>query len=165
MAFDLAIIESNGNGGDAQLVGNDLAVVYGLENQIFFALFGGNIEQSTNSSITEPDSKDWWGNNLFMPNNPSIQFNSETERALNSTALNSSGRIVIENAMKKDLDFFSEFGTVNLTVEIVSDDRLNVRIRVTQEKSKEKIMIVKLKKKTDGDWFIMDFNNDFYFGT
>lgn len=164
MAWDVALIESDGNGGDAQLVGNDLAVIFNTENQIFLALFGGNIEQSTNTSITVPDSKDWWGNNLFMPSNSSTQFNSLTERTLNNTPLTSAGRGIIENAIKKDLEFFSEFGTVDVKVIIVSDDRINIEIKTMQVQSKEKIILVKLKKKGTGDWFILDFNNDFYFG-
>jgi hypothetical protein len=163
--FDLAVIESDGNGGDVQLLGNDLAVIKGVENQIFLALFGGNIEQSTvNNNSTEADSKDFWGNKLFLPNEPNLQFNSETERVLNNTPLTSSGRTIIESAVKKDLDFFTDFGTVDITVDIVSDDRLNINIKAIQQIQKEKIIIVKLKKKATGDWFIMDFNNDFYFG-
>lgn len=164
MAVDLALIESDGNGGDVQLVGNDLAVIFNTENQIFLALFGGNIEQSTNTSNIVADSKDWWGNNLLMPSNSSIQFNSLTERTLNTTPLTSSGRGIIENAIKKDLEFFSEFGTVDVNVVIVSDDRINITIKTMQAQSKERVILVKLKKKATGDWFILDFNNDFYFG-
>jgi len=165
MTWDYAIIESGGNGGDYQLVGNDLAVIYGPENQFFLALFGGNIEQSSTSNITEPDSKDWWGNKSLMPGQESLWFNSATERALNETAVTSSGRLVIENAAKQDLDYFSKFGTVNVRVEIVSDDRLNMKISATLENSKEVVVIIRLKKKATGDWSIMDFSlEDFYFG-
>lgn len=164
MAFDVGLIESDGNGGDVQLMGNDLAVILNTENQVFLAFFGGNKEQSTNPSNIPADSKDYWANGLFMPSDPSIQFNSETERALDNTPLTSSGRGIIENAMKKDLEFFSVFGTVDVRVEIVSDDRINAFIRTKQSKSKERVILVKLKKKATGDWFILDFNNDFYFG-
>jgi hypothetical protein len=73
--MDLAIIET-GNGGDLQLVGNDLAMVNGIENMPYLGMFGGNIEESTVNKVEKLQSFDWWGNNLLMPGNQSIQFNS-----------------------------------------------------------------------------------------
>jgi len=164
MAWDLSLIESEGNGGDYQLLTNDFASVFNDENVIFLALFGGNIEESTPSKVTRAQSFDWWGNNLLMRGQPEIQFNSQTERALNTTALTSSGRIVIENAMKKDLEFLKENGDLTISVKIVSDDRIHLSIRYIAAIGRERITVVNLKKKATGDWSILDFNDDFYFG-
>src|SRR5690606_6946193 len=90
--FDVAIGEAEGNGGDIKLLGNDLAVIYSHENQVYLALFGGNVEQSTPAQETTETTEDWWGNNLLFGGDAAKQFNSETERALNNTALNSAGR-------------------------------------------------------------------------
>ncbi|MCE3278022.1 MAG: hypothetical protein K0S44_213 [Bacteroidetes bacterium] len=161
MSFDVAVIETL-NGGDVQIKGSDLALVFGLENMIYLAMFGGNVEQSTEAEVPV-QSFDWWGNRLLFRDTPSAQFNSETERTLNNTPLTSAGRVTIENAIKKDLEFLEDFGaTVEVKVSIVATDRINVSIRVVFEAKGEKIIIINFKKKADGDFFIADFNNDFY---
>lgn len=159
--IDVAVIETL-NGGDLQLKGNDLGLVYSIENMIYLALFGGNVEASTEIDIPE-QSLDWWANRLLFRDTPSAQFNSLTERTLNTTPLTSAGRITIENAIKKDLEFFEEFGaTVTVSVSIVATDRINVSIKVSIPASGAKIVIINFRKKTDGDWFIDDFNDDFF---
>jgi hypothetical protein len=157
--FDLAVIET-GNGGDLQLIGNDLAVVGNIENMPYLGMFGGNVEQSTTDTLVA-DSKDWWGNGLLMKSNPSIQFNSTVERVINKTALTSSGRVVIENAIKNDLQFLLPQATITVSVSIVATDRLNVNIKIVLDNQNEQITIINFKKSSDGDFFIMDFNNDF----
>lgn len=161
--FDLAIIET-GNGGDFQLVGNDLAVVNDVENMIYLCLFGGNLEESTVTNFVRLQYFDFWGNNLFHPNDTSLQFNSDTERVMNSVALNSSGRVLIENAMKNDLKPFSDFGaTVEVSVTIISTDKISCSIKVKlPDQQKQKITIINFRKSTEGDFFILDFNEDFF---
>lgn len=159
--FDPVIIET-GNGGDLQLVGNDLGVVFNIENMIYLALFGGNKEEVTKVKIVEVESFDYWANNLLMPGNPSQQFNSITEKTLDKVALNSEGRILIENAIKKDLEFLYDFGvTYTVTASIQSDDRLRVEIKIFLDKTKPTVTIINFKKSADGDFFILDFNDDF----
>ncbi len=161
--YDLALIESNGNGGDLQLVGNDLAVVNGIENMIYLGLFGGNLEASTVTGFVSAQSFDFWGNSLFHPNQPSLQFNSETERVLNSVALNSSGRVLIENSVKKDLEFFSDMGAkVTVSVSIVATDKISLSIKVEFPQQQPNITIINFRKTSDGDFFILDFNDDFF---
>lgn len=162
MSFDLAVIEANGNGGDLQLVGNDLAIVYGLENMPYLGMFGGNLEESTINNVVRLQSFDWWGNNLLMPNNQSIQFNSIVERTLNNTALTSAGRVIIENAIKTDLAFLSSVATITVSVIIVSTDRINVSLSVLQNTNNTKVTIINFRKQENGDWYIFDFNDDFF---
>lgn len=160
--FDLAIIETN-NGGDLQLVGNDLAVVLGIENMIYLAICGGNVEQSTESNVILSQSFDFWGNNLFLKDDPGTWFNSQTERTLNNTALTSNGRVLIENAVKEDLSFFATMGAqVTVSVTIVNVDHVYIKIRVLFEAQQEKIIVINFKKQSDGDFFAPDFNDDFF---
>lgn len=154
MHFDLAIIET-GNGGDLQLVANDLAIVNGIENMPYLGMFGGNQEQSKEQNL------DWWGNNVLMPGNKSTQLNSTVERIINTTPLTSAGRLTIENAIKKDLEFLNDFATIKVTVSVVDTDRIDVNILVNQNLSNQKIITIKFKKPASGDWFILDFNDDF----
>src|SRR4051812_24194087 len=101
--MDLKLVETN-DGGDLVKNTNDLDVIFGFENVVYLALFGGNVKQSTPTVRDQSQQAfDFWGNNLFMPNDTLIQLNSETERALITYALTSSGRISIENAIKSDL--------------------------------------------------------------
>lgn len=159
--FDVSVIETL-NGGDLQLVGNDLAVVYNIENMIYLGMFGGNVEESTNNSSINLESFDFWGNRLLMFNNPSQQFNSMTERTINTTPLTSSGRVLIENAIKKDLEFFKDLGgTVTVNVDIIDTDKIKVTIRVELSTQKQ-VTIINFKKSLTGDFFILDFNDDFF---
>lgn len=162
--FDLAIIETL-NGGDLQLVGNDLAVVYGVENMPYLSMFGGNIDESTvNQNANQPTSEqnfDWWGNNLLMKNNSSTQFISQTEKTLNNTQLNSAGRVTIENAIASDLQFLATSAKIKVTAVIVATDKININIEIQQSQNNG-VIIINFKKAASGDWFLLDFNNDFF---
>jgi hypothetical protein len=160
--MDLAITEENNNGGDLILIGNDLAMVFGIENMPYLAMFGGNPGFPTKNKVVEEQSFDWWGNNLLMAGNQSIQLNSLTELTLRKVALNSSGRIQIEEAIKKDLEFLSAFATVTVSASIVSLDHIRIEIKILQNDGLSSVKIINLRKTLDGDFSISDFNNDFF---
>ena len=158
--WDLAITET-GNGGDLILQGNDLGVVNDIQNMPYLGMFGGNVEEST-TSIKSADSKDWWGNDLLMKANQSIQFNSTVEKILNTTELTSQGRSIIEDAIKNDLQFLAPQTIIIVTVTIVATDRINVNIQVKVGVDDIKIIVMNYRKQASGDWFLLDFNNDFF---
>lgn len=85
---DLLIFES-GNGGELKQRGNDFVMVQGIENEPYLLMFGGE--------------RGWWGNDFLDPTDTDKIWSSETEKTLNSVALNSAGRIKIEEAVNKDL--------------------------------------------------------------
>lgn len=129
--IDVYITET-GNGGDLQLTGSDMVTVSGFENMIYLALFGGNTEGSylrTRSAAQQDLS--WWGNSL-MPDTPSQQFNSDTERTLRSTPLTSSGRVLIEAAVYRDLDFMRAFAEINVKVLIIDSNKLKIIVLATE---------------------------------
>ena len=65
---DLVIWET-GNGGDAQLLGNDLATTDGLTNMPYLGWFGGNPGFITTGNELENEQRfDWWGNSLLLNN-------------------------------------------------------------------------------------------------
>ena len=153
-------LSETGNGGDLVMKGNDFHIIYGIENQPYLALFGGNIEAST-SNIKPEKSLDYWGNNYFYFSQITAQLNSLTERSYNDIPLSSFGRIQIENAIKKDLSYLNKLNvTFDVAVKIVSDDRIDTIINLVQGENKS-VVIISHKKKADGDFFIYDFNNDF----
>ena len=126
--MDIEIIET-GNGGDLNRKGNDLAVIFGFQNMPYLAMFGGNPEADTPQIRLENEqSFDYWGNSLLWSNNKGMQFNSLTERALNTTPLTSAGRLIIEEAIKKDLEFMRDFAEITVETEIIATDVIKISI-------------------------------------
>lgn len=159
--MDLAVIET-GNGGDIQFVGRDLSVIFGIENQTYLAMFGGNVEASTENPTSGQAQKaldfSWWGNTLLMGADTGQQFNSLTERALNTIPLTSEGRVQIEDAIKTDLKFLKDLGKLTVTVTIVDDDEIIVDIKLEMDVN-IKVTTINFKKSSNGDWLIADFNS------
>jgi hypothetical protein len=130
--MDLELIET-GDGGDLIKDSKDLSIIFGFENMPFLALFGGNVESSTpDIRIQTEQAFDFWGNNLLMPQDRSIQFNSQTERALNTTALSSSGRSKIQQAVENDLSFMKDFAIITVVVQVLSMDKILLACRIQQ---------------------------------
>ena len=149
--MDLSIYETGG-GGDLVLQGNDLESTNSLFNMPYLALFGGNVDSST--PTTRPVNEqafDYWGNSLLMPNNIEIQYNSLTEKALNETSLNSSGRIKIEQAVKKDLAFMSDFADITVLVSITGIDRVKITINVQEPTNNQNREFVYIWDATKGE--------------
>lgn len=114
------------------LRGNDLKVTEGFQNMIYLAMFGGNVEASTPVTRLESEQAfDFWGN-TFLTGDRSIQFNSETEMVLRTTALTSSGRLKIEQAVKSDLAFMKSFAEITVVVTISAIDRVDIQINVRE---------------------------------
>lgn len=126
--MDLQVIET-GNGGDLTKNGSDLAMVFSFENMPYLALFGGNVAAVTPQKRLESEQAfDYWANSLMHPNDTSLQFNSLTEKTLQTTTLNSSGRIIIENDIKSDLEFMLPFAEVTVSTEIIATDHIKIGI-------------------------------------
>lgn len=162
--IDLALVET-GSGGDFQKVGNDLATVYGRENNVYIGLFGGNVEEST-PMVDKKDriANDYWANNLFYKNQPLKQYNSKTERTLNTTALNSAGRIKIENAVKDDLVFLTALGVeVRVNVTLPGINMVKIEVVTIYKDGEKRITIVEYSKKgtSSGDYSLQDYNYDY----
>ena len=165
--MDLLLIETY-NGGDLRLKGNDLEVLPGWGNMPYLAMFGGNVEASTKVRQPQEQVFDWWGNDLLMSQDTSVQFNSYTEKALKDTPLTSAGRVKIQQAVEKDLVFMKEFAIINVIVSIVDVNKVRIQINVKQPSdtaSQYKAVIFiwdGTLQSLDGDFSIFDFNNDFF---
>ncbi len=158
--MDLGIIET-GNGGDFSMSGPNPDMVYGIENHPYLGMYGGNKESSTSSVKIALESFDFWGNSLLWRDNESIQMNSEFERALDKIALTSQGRNRLIDIAKKDLEFMSAYAKIEVEASITATDRLEMLIRIIQQDSKADVKIINFRKSADGDFFLLDFNNDF----
>lgn len=130
--MDLKVVET-GDGGDVVKIDKDLVVIDGFENMVYLAMYGGNVEQSTPDVRDSSDQAfDFWGNNLLMPGDKSLQFNSKTERILMTTPLTSSGRVIIQQAVEDDLAFMKEFAEVTVVVQIVRIDTVLIAVKIAQ---------------------------------
>lgn len=129
---DIQLFE-NGSGGEMIIDNQDLSMTETLFQTIYLALFGGNVEANTTGNESSGDDRfDWWGNSLLFSNIRSKQFNSNTERALNNTTLNSRGRSVIETAVLSDLRFLNKVADIDVDVSILSTDKVEITIFLKQ---------------------------------
>lgn len=158
--MDIAIIETQ-NGGDAVLNGNDFLWVDSNENNLYLGMFGGNVKEVTSERIDGVQQFDYWGNSLFHENEPLLQFNSETEKAFKEIPLTTSGRVLIENIIKKDLKFMSIFGVITVETAITATNRLEALITWIKPDGSSATVTLKFTIKEDGDFVLFDFNNDF----
>lgn len=103
------------NGGDLEVQGNDLALVFGVENTPALAMFGGD---------------DWVGN--FLTDKP---FDATTEKLLNTVTLNSDGRLQIEKAVNTDLQYLNDIAgtTWSTTVTIVGPKSVKIDVIINGE--------------------------------
>lgn len=131
--MDLKLVET-GNGGDFERKpSGDLTIIEGFQNMIYISLFGGNPGFNTPRVRSKNQQAfDFWGNTVFANNNLSLQFNSNTEFALMTIPLTSNGRLLIEQAVKKDLQFMRPFAKVGVSVVVSGIDRVLIGIRIIQ---------------------------------
>jgi|SRR5690242_1194247 len=140
--MDVEVVET-GNGGDLVKKGKDLSVVLGLENMVYLGMFGGNVEGSTPTERDPAEQAfDYWGNSLLWTDEPSLQMNSITESTLNQVALSSSGRLQIEQAVKTDLAFMSDFANVSVSATIEGIDRIKLSVKVVKPDNLEETEFV-----------------------
>lgn len=134
MAYDLSIFET-GDGADVVIKSNDAQLTTSLYNQVYLALFGGNVEQTTLEADNSPEQElrgDWWGNSVLFPNDDEAQFNSLFERRLKETPLTSQGRSNLEDTVKNDLKFLGQVGEVSVSVQLRSNDQLLLNVGIQE---------------------------------
>jgi phage gp46-like protein len=125
--FDIGIFEC-GTGGDINIKSGDIEVIHGLTNQVYLALFGGNIEQNTEDVIEGTEERrDWWGNAYLAREN---QFNSNFERALMSQPLTSGGISRLEDAAKKDLKFLNNYADIIVSGSITAPGHFQLSVQL-----------------------------------
>jgi phage gp46-like protein len=138
MIQDILIYES-GDNGDLYLESSDIATVSSFSNCFYLALFGGNLEQNTTPDIADGEIReDWWGNAIVEN-----QFNSNFERALNNTAINTAGIKALEDAALEDLQFLTDLGDISVDVSILAENKISLEIYLkTANNSNKKVKFV-----------------------
>jgi phage gp46-like protein len=134
---DINLYES-GTGGEISISSNDLNLGESLFQQVYLALFGGNLEAVTRGDeLIGEERLDWWGNSLFLNDNPNKQFNSITEKTLQNVVLNSSGRLKIIQAVKEDLSYLSDLLDFSINVVFEEVNNIKIIINFTQKGTQE----------------------------
>jgi hypothetical protein len=138
---DLSIFEC-GDGGELALINGDLALAETLYQQVYLALFGGNVEGSTvlNTPVNEV-RHDWFGNTLYYTDTPEKQFNSNTEKVLKTTVLNSTGRILILRTVESDLQYLKNVANVEVNVVILSTYKVQITVVLTQPQNQQDVVM------------------------
>ena len=152
--MDVKLIE-NSDGGDLYFNGVDLEIVEGFQNMPYLDMFGGNIESNTGLIVEGEQNFDWWGNRLFLEQQSNIQFNSDTERTLQNVSLTSSGRLQIESAVKSDLKNFSSFSTFTVSVSIISNDRVKIKVNIIEPSNLESTEFVYIWDETQKELSVL----------
>lgn len=134
---DINLFET-GASGDFAIVNDDLLMGETLYQQIYLALFGGNFEASTKDAYLQSEERfDYWGNGLVWKNEKSIQFNSETERVIQNTTLNSSGRLIVIQAVNNDLEYLKSLINFSVEVQIPKHDWLRIIINFSAKSNQQ----------------------------
>lgn len=134
---DIILFET-GSGGDFAIVNDDLLMGESLYEQVYLALFGGNIKASTKVSYLESEERfDYWGNGLVWNDEKTKQFNSETERTLGQVALNSAGRLAVLQAVNSDLEYLKGVASFTADVSIESVSRVSITVAFSEKTNQQ----------------------------
>lgn len=128
---DFGLYET-GNGGDISILNKDIEVVSSLSNQVYIALFGGNVGYITRNDFQNQERLDFWGNSLFYKNNYKKQFNSYTEYFLNNSVINSLFRSKLIEYVQKDLDFLDAVFVTEVDV-FISTNRITISVDIKEK--------------------------------
>lgn len=134
---DINLFET-GSSGDFAIVNDDLLMGESLYQQVYLALFGGNIEANTKDVYLLSEERfDFWGNTLIWKNEKSSQFNSETERTIQNNALNSTGRLRIIQAINNDLEYLKSVLIFDADVQITGRDNLKIIVNFRSKSNQQ----------------------------
>ncbi len=138
------LLYASADGGEMSIIANDLALTEIILQQAYLAMFGGNVEANTIGNEIETQERfDYWQNSLFFLETQSKQFNSNTERTLLNTVLNSSGRLKIQRAVESDISYLSNIVDFTVSVSILSTNKVEIEIKFTKKTNLEdKILIL-----------------------
>ena len=94
---DVKLFQTNDD-GEITVTNGIVEMSGGLETTAYLALFGGNEDDSGDTS------KQFWGN--FAENEPSKKYTSEFQHLLTKLPAVSANLLILEKAALRDLNFF-----------------------------------------------------------
>lgn len=101
------LMKQENDGGEIEFINGQPVMTGGFENATYLSFFGGN--EDDDGSKDNPLT--YWGN--FLEDDPSKKYISETQYLLRGLPATSANLIKIEEAMKRDLQWFLDTKTAN----------------------------------------------------
>lgn len=127
--LDVMVFES-GSGGEWNLKANDVEYISGLTNQVYLALFGGNIEQNTDEGLADVEQRhDYWANAFILDEH---QYNSTFERTIMNVALNSAGVSKLENAASEDLKYLEAYADIAISGAVTGLGKFELTVQLDE---------------------------------
>lgn len=102
----------------------------GFETALYLSLFGGNVEDDG----LPGNAESWWGN--LLETDPRFMYRSRTQHILQSLPATSANLLLLEQAVKQDLEWFvsSEIADeIRVNASIPAFNRVDILITVTAE--------------------------------
>lgn len=131
-------LHESGNGGEMSIVANDLLIGETLFQQVYLALFGGNIEAVTRGDeVIGQERFDYWANSLFFADNQTRQWNSETEKFITNMPFTTSNRLKLIEYAKIDLSYLNTLVNYSVDVAFESSNRVVIIVNFTEKGSQE----------------------------
>jgi phage gp46-like protein len=122
---DVHLFQTNDD-GDINVVEGLVEMGGGLETAAYLSMFGGNIDDD----VRDGNDLNWWGN--LDENRESYQYRSETQNLTESIPATPVNLNRIEEAVKRDLQWFVTDNVATSVDVIVSLPRLNtVKIEIS----------------------------------
>jgi len=148
-------LHESGSGGEMSIVSNDLLMGEVLFQQVYLALFGGNVEANTlGNELVSEERFDYWANPLFFAENQSKQFNSNTERELQKVVLNTAGRLKIIQVVNEDLSYLNILLNYNVDVQFIGVNNIRIIVNFTQKGFQESRVLQMVYNNAKGELII-----------
>lgn len=148
-------LHESGSGGEMAIVSNDLLMGEVLFQQVYLALFGGNVEANTiGNELVSEERLDYWANPLFFAENTSKQFNSNTERELKNVVLNTSGRLRIIQLVNEDLSYLTTLLNYDVDVRFVRTNHIRIIVNFTEKGTQESRVLQMVYDNAKGELII-----------
>ena len=112
------LLEQSDDGGEMTIESGLVALTDDFRSAVYLSLFGGNEDDDGLDS-----SAQWWGN--LDEADPAKRYRSRTEYALQSLSPNSANLLLLEDAVRTDLQWLLDEGAAKEVEAVASIPALN----------------------------------------
>lgn len=124
---DVLVFQTNDD-GEIEVINGIVTMTGGFESAAYLSLFGGNEDDAGGAD----KSKTWWAN--IDEVDPARKYVSETQNILQSLPATSGNLIKVEDAVKRDLQWFLDkniASSIDVVVTIPQLNRLKIVVTIT----------------------------------
>jgi hypothetical protein len=133
-------IYDDGNGGEIYIKESSIEYSKALYVAVYLRMFGGNVEGVTNrDNKTKEERLDWWGNDIKGDGKSWV--NSKSEKLLKSFTITQSNILLLEDAIKKDLDDLKKYGEIKVEIIHSKINQISIKINIIQGKNNQIQMV------------------------